>query len=115
MFLDLHDGAGNEPFDEFYDNDMSANLQDYGNFDQVNGNGASSDVASHALGDVLLGYLGGNKNSEHPDYDDRGLEGLDPADVLDGMMCGDHMTQMQAEALLHDAMDYNYDFDPQCD
>ena len=102
IFWDLHDGT---------DLELWAPNGVPDQFDQVEGGSFASNPASHKLLDVLFGYLGGKKHPENPDYADRGIQDIDHVDVLDGMMCRGHMTQVQAQELLHDVMNYTYDFD----
>lgn len=109
VFMDLHDGTGPEPWDTFYPVG-GGTPTDYGAFDGVDGGGGFSPSA-HKLADVMFRYLGGGHLAQNPDRVDRGLENADLVDVLDGMMCRGHMTQVQAEALLEDVTNYDYDYD----
>ena len=101
IFWDLHDGTD---FELWAPNGVADQ------FDQVDGGSNLHDPASHKLLDVLFGYLGGKKHPENPDYADRGIQDIDHVDVLDGMMCRGHMTEPQAEDLLREVMNYDYDF-----
>ena len=102
IFWDLHDGVVYEPWAP---GGVAAE------FDEVDGGVNSANPANHGLLDALFGYLGGGKQPQNSNYVDRGMEKVDHVDVLDGMMCRGHMTAAQAEAMLHQVMNYDYDFD----
>ena len=83
---------------------------DAGEFDDVDGAGFNVDPATLALNDVLIHYLGGTLASgENDDYEDRGLEGLDLADLIDGFICRGHISAAQANAIVADAMGLDFD------
>ena len=103
IFYDLADGTGPEPVN--YLN------PDNPNFDLINGYLETSDPLDDAIMDVVLKYLGGQNLPANPDYVDRGIPHSDVVDVLDGMMCRGHMSEMQATDLLHGVMSFEYDFD----
>lgn len=103
MFWDLNDGTGSEQWSP-----QGVTVD----FDNVNGQGGSQDPKNHKLMDVLFGYLGGKKHPQNSNYSDHGIEKADPVDILDGMMCRGHMTEQQADTLLHDVMNFVYDFTP---
>ena len=103
IFWDLHDPTTLEPWSP---DGVAAE------FDLVDGGMSSSDPKNHKLLDVLFGYLGGNQATQNSSYSDRGMTNVDHVDLLDGMMCRNHMTQAQAQVLLRDVMNYDYDFGP---
>jgi hypothetical protein len=83
---------------------------DAGEFDDVEGEGFNVDPAALALNDVLIHYLGGSRASgENDAYEDRGLEGLDLADLVDGFVCRGHLSPDQANAIVADAMGLEFD------
>ena len=58
---------------------------------------------------MLIFYLGGVKAmGTNPNYVDRGQEGLDLVDVLDGMVCRGHMTVAEVQ-VLYGTMGFDYD------
>lgn len=77
-------------------------------FDQFDGDLGPS-WGGHAIMDVVTQYLGRGPNA-NPAYVDRGQEMVDLVDVLDGLSCRGHIVQADVEALLEDAMGYDYDF-----
>jgi hypothetical protein len=82
-----------------------------GQFDLVQGQGGDGIVlpSSAPLNDVLIFYLGGAAAiGTNPNYVDRGLEGLDLVDLLDGMVCRGHMTVEEGQ-ILYGAMGFSYD------
>ena len=65
--------------------------------------------SSAALNDVLIYYLGGSKAfGTNPNYQDRGLSGLDLVDLFDGMVCRGHATVEQIQTL-YGTMGFTYD------
>jgi hypothetical protein len=92
LMFDLVDpGASfDEPLTAFMTAD-GGDLQEFGEFDPVDGGGIESvDADDDAINDVLIFYLGGGVyGSTSPDYLDRGVEGLDLVDLIDGMLCRD--------------------------
>lgn len=83
---------------------------DAGEFDDVDGEGFNVDPAALALNDVLIHYLGGTLAAGKNDtYEDRGLEGLDLADLIDGFVCRGHLSAAQANAIVADAMGLDFD------
>lgn len=108
---DLHDGTGLEPASVFWLADGSGMTPDFGNFDEIDGRGASGEPTNHELSDVLFNYLGGAAIGENPARDDRGLANRDLVDTLDGMVCRGHLTESAVTKLLWDAMDFDYDPD----
>lgn len=104
---DLATASGGEDQTRFITADQSPNgcggACEFGQFDNASGNTA-------ALDDVLIHYLGGALASgENPNYVDRGLDGLDMTDLLDGFICRGHATPAQVEAIAATAMGLDYD------
>ncbi|HEX2178935.1 MAG TPA: hypothetical protein VHL54_05360 [Actinomycetota bacterium] len=99
ILWDLHDGTGAEPIDF-----------GFGDFDQWDGGGGSSNPLNHLINGVVMEYLPQRDGSVHPDYVDRGQPGPDIVDMLDGFACLYGMSHLQMQTLLHDVMSYNYDF-----
>lgn len=64
--------------------------------------------------DVIVRYLGGNlmpDNTSRPDLDDRGEDGLDMTEFLDGMQCRGHEEWDDMEVIVLDMMDFQ-EYDP---
>lgn len=99
ILWDLHDGVGAEPMDF-----------GYGDFDQWDGGGASTNPLNHAINGVVMEYLPQRDGTVHPDYQDRGQPGPDLVDMLDGLACLYGMSHLQLGTLLNDVMGYDYDF-----
>ncbi len=116
VLWDMVDGHANsepEPVTVWYP-DGAASTQSFGQFDLDNGGGGhgkSTDADDHQLNDVLVNYVGGGENgTQSPDYQDRGLLGVDLVDVIDGMLCRGKISEDAVEALVNDAMEFGYDF-----
>lgn len=83
---------------------------DAGQFDDIDGEGFNADPASLALNDVLIHYLGGDgAEGKNDHYEDRGLEGLDLQDLIDGFICRGHITAAEANSIIADAMGLDFD------
>ena len=83
---------------------------DAGEFDGVDGEGFNVDPAALALNDVLIHYLGGSLASgENDAYEDRGLEGLDLADLVDGFVCRGTSRRNRRTRSSPDAMGLEFD------
>ncbi|MGQ0778594.1 MAG: hypothetical protein ACT4NY_29980 [Pseudonocardiales bacterium] len=82
----------------------------FGEFDQWDGGGASTQPSNHLLNAVVLQYLPQHNGAQHPDYQDRGHSGPDVVDMLDGFACLYGLSHLQLETMLHDVMNYDYDF-----
>lgn len=106
IFYDLADGTSTEQ--------NSSEPEEFGeaSFDVIDGDLDSTNPFDHVIMDVVLGYLGGYGVPVNLLYDDRGIPHGDIVDVLDGMMCRGHMTEIQADDLLIDVMSFEYDFMP---
>ncbi|MEM6461323.1 MAG: hypothetical protein AAF724_05345 [Pseudomonadota bacterium] len=107
IVMDLTDGASNEDQTRFIMDgqspDSCGNSCEYGQFDGIAGN-------IEMLEDVLVFYLGGDAAAgENPNYEDRGLDGLDMTDLLDGFICRGHVSGAQIEAIVVTAMGLDYD------
>ncbi|MDH4081650.1 MAG: hypothetical protein OEU68_17765 [Nitrospira sp.] len=82
---------------------------EFGQFDKVSG-GPSAPPSALALNDVLIYYLGGSgARGTNPNYVDRGLNGLDITDVLDGFICRGHAAPQHVSEIMSTAMGLNYD------
>jgi hypothetical protein len=101
VFWDLHDAGPTVPEPEDFG---------FGEFDQWDGGGSSTDPTHHLMNGVNLLYLPQNSGGQHPEYEDRGQSGPDLVDVLDGFACLYGMSQLQMMTLLHEVMSYDYDF-----
>ncbi|MCK5831230.1 MAG: hypothetical protein KAH20_13110 [Methylococcales bacterium] len=101
ILWDLHDGGANvvEPGDF-----------GYSNFDNWNGGGSGSSALNHLINGVILNYLPQRNGDQHPEYEDRGLPGPDLVDMLDGFACLYGMNQLHLQVMLHDLMNFDYDF-----
>lgn len=101
ILWDLHDGGAEtpEPLDF-----------GFGEFDQWNGGGGSSGPLDHLINGVVLEYLPQRDGTVHPDYVDRGQDGPDLVDMLDGFACLYGLDLLTFETLLRDVMGYDYDF-----
>jgi hypothetical protein len=101
ILWDLHDGGPETPEPlEF----------GFGDFDQWNGGGGSDQPNQHLLNGVVMEYLPQRNGQVHPDYVDRGQSGPDVVDMLDGFACLYDLSHLQMETLLHEVMNYDYDF-----
>lgn len=101
ILWDLHDGGAGvaEPIDF-----------GHGQFDQWDGGGSSASPLAHGINGVVRDYLPQRDGSVHPDYVDRGQSGPDLVDMLDGFACLYGLSILDMESLLHDVMQYGYDF-----
>lgn len=99
ILWDLHDGVEPEPMDF-----------GFGDFDQWDGGGGSTDPLAHAINGVVMEYLPQRDGTVHPDYEDRGQAGPDLVDMLDGLACLYGMNHLQLGTLLNEVMGYPYDF-----
>jgi hypothetical protein len=101
---DLIDGAGAEPLHTFSPCVVSPDPCDVGQFDSFSGGGADNrrdPPTALAINDVLIWYLGGQRaQGLNPHYVDRGLDGIDVVDLLDGMVCRGHMTTAQVGSIM---------------
>jgi hypothetical protein len=120
VLWDLVDGSEPgeaEPLSTYFLFDSDEEF-DAGEFDLIDGGGASLAGSDHLLNDVLVHYLGGGVWGElNPNYEDRGAQGVDLADVLDGFICRGHANAEQVDRLVNHAMMFGYPADgPQdCD
>lgn len=110
IFYDLIDDDDSEPIESVSPPGDPNNPIPYPDFDEVSGNMESQSATDDILLDVVLHYLG--SQPENPNYDDRGMWQKDLVDLLDGMVCRGHISEAGADELLHDMMDYQYDFEP---
>ncbi len=114
MLWDLVDAGASEPepVTEYLSlgDDPGCGDCDSGQFDTIDGEGMNAAAASLALNDVLIRYLGGDAaKGKNDNYEDRGLEGLDLADLIDGMICRGHLSADAANAIIADAMGLDFD------
>lgn len=107
------DAGEAEPVTEFLspgDEPGSCADCDAGQFDGIDGEGMLAAPAALALNDALIRYLGGNAaQGTNDSYEDRGLEGLDLTDLIDGMICRGHVSAAEANAIIADAMGLDFD------
>lgn len=87
----------------------------FGEFDVVNGGGASKSPNNHLLNGVVVAWNQERRGAVmppfgHPEYEDRGLPEMDLVDVLDGMACLYGIGELALRELLHEVMGYDYDF-----
>ncbi|PCC70766.1 hypothetical protein SAMN02745121_02768 [Nannocystis exedens] len=114
IFWDFLDGAEAEPWGEFADfldaDDtlpVNPTITDYGtNFDTFGG--------LFKFQDVLVRYLGGNympTNPLRPDLIDRGQDGVDMTEFLDGVICRGHENWNDISDIVLEMMNFG-EYDP---
>jgi hypothetical protein len=115
IVYDLVDAGGSEPepVTEFVSEGGDPGACgdcDAGQFDSVDGEGLNAAAAALGLYDVLIYYLGGdNAEGKNDHYEDRGLEGLDLSDVIDGFICRGHISADDANDIIAVAMGLDFD------